>query len=60
MPPDGVGRSPGKSKNPLTVGHSRHLTSGGKAVVQERILLKKQESSDLSQGEDTDKKEPIS
>jgi len=43
MPPDGVGRSPGKSKNPLTVGHSRHLTSGGKAVAKKKVSSKNKE-----------------
>ena len=40
MPPGGMGRSPEKIRNTLTVGHSRHLTSGGTAVAEEKLLLK--------------------
>jgi hypothetical protein len=36
-----VGAAPEKIRNMLTVGHSRHLTSGGTAVVQEKLLVKK-------------------
>src|SRR5437016_4255268 len=41
--PGGAGAQPRKKRNILTVGQSRHLTSGGTAVAQEKLLLKKQE-----------------
>jgi len=43
MPRTAWGAAPEKIRNMLTVGHSRHLTSGGKAVAKKKVSSKNKE-----------------